>query len=142
MLSVHVVENSEQVINLLGAVVPLQMLQLDTAWRIKAQKEQLAQLACKVRAGQEEQDTTEAQLLQKERSAAKQVCETTIVSLPRQAAFSCCLVCLCHKLLWQACRCLCVLDTLHPDFRRQVSSTLSLNCSFLLAVRPELGRAW
>ena len=58
------------------------MLQLDTAWRIKAQKEQLAQLACKVRAGQEEQDTTEAQLLQKERSAAKQVCEVPLSHCP------------------------------------------------------------
>lgn len=40
---------------------------------MKAQKEQLAQLGKKVSASRAEQDTAEAQLLQKERSAAKQV---------------------------------------------------------------------
>lgn len=40
---------------------------------MKAQKEQLSQLARKVHTSQAEQDTAEAQLLQKERSAAQQV---------------------------------------------------------------------
>lgn len=137
----HVVEESEQVVDLRGGVVALQMLQLDTAWRIKAQKEQLAQLACKVRTGQEEQDTTEAQLLQKERSAAKQVCEATIVSLPCQAAFKRCLGARVRS-CGQACRRLCVPDTMHPTSRVQVSSELSLSCGCLVAVRSEWGPAW
>lgn len=53
--------------------VSTQILQLDTAWRMKAQKEQLAQLGRKVKASQAEQDSTEAELLQKERRAAEQV---------------------------------------------------------------------
>ena len=40
---------------------------------MKAQKEQLAQLARKVHTSQAQQDTAEAQLLQQERSAAQQV---------------------------------------------------------------------
>ncbi|KAL0019139.1 hypothetical protein WJX79_008487 [Trebouxia sp. C0005] len=50
-----------------------QILELDTAWRQRMQKEQVAHLAHAASASQARHQTTEQQLLQKERSAAKQV---------------------------------------------------------------------
>ena len=49
------------------------MLHLDTAWRIKASKEQLAQLSRAAQGQQGQQASAEAQLLAKERKAARQV---------------------------------------------------------------------
>lgn len=57
--------------------VAVQILELDTAWRQRMQKEQLAHLAHTVKTTQAQQQTTEQQLLQKERHAAKQVCLRT-----------------------------------------------------------------
>ncbi len=52
----------------------VQILELDTAWRQRMQKEQVAHLAHTAQTRQASQQTTEQQLLQKERTAAKQVC--------------------------------------------------------------------
>ena len=58
-----------------------QILELDTAWRQRMQREQVAHLAHAASSSQARHQTTEQQLLQKERSAAKQVCHTTVYML-------------------------------------------------------------
>ena len=62
-------------------VVVAQILELDTAWRQRMQKEQVAHLAHAASSSQARHQTTEQQLLQKERSAAKQVCLTNVCML-------------------------------------------------------------
>jgi len=59
-------------------VVVAQILELDTAWRQRMQKEQVAHLAHAASSSQARHQTTEQQLLQKERSAAKQVCLASV----------------------------------------------------------------
>ncbi len=60
------------------SVVVVQILDLDTAWRQRMQKEQVAHLAHAASSSQARHQTTEQQLLQKERSAAKQVCLASV----------------------------------------------------------------
>ena len=62
-------------------VVVAQILELDTAWRQRMQREQVAHLAHAASSSQARHQTTEQQLLQKERSAAKQVCLATVYML-------------------------------------------------------------
>lgn len=51
----------------------MQILELDSAWRQRVQKEQVAHLAHHTSATQEQQHSRQQQLMQKERTAAKQV---------------------------------------------------------------------
>lgn len=51
----------------------MQILELDSAWRQRMQKEQVAHLAHNASTSQQQQDEQEQQLLRKECTAAKQV---------------------------------------------------------------------
>ena len=70
---------------IIGVCMVVQILELDSAWRQRMQKEQVAHLAHSASSSQQQHHTRQQQLLQKERSAAKQVGPCTAAPAVTQA---------------------------------------------------------